>query len=578
MSEHPFSPAPGPLDPVEPPQYGGPYVPPDDDAPPAGPRWRGYRVLAVVVLTPLWAVPWAGSSWLRWTAVAISATPLLSAAVFGIPVTARVIWRAVRWALPRRVPVVDQADQQNGGDGDGPGELPGALNPFIDDPNWGDGGGERSALADPTGAVKEGRGDALVERVEARWGEAAQWARLHHPQDQDVLPPMVGPAVRNGVGGVRLLVDPDPARRSVEDFTAQTAKFRRSFGADSVFAVEGERGLVELHIYERTPLGGPVDISWLRDHPVVGEQVPIGPTVVAGEATLPLRYSAMHTAITDAGKTGTQLAFEVSLAMSDIPSAVIVLDNKGGFGGAELSALADVALLYRSRTEDAWDCIRCALDIMDARLADAPGLANARISVRRPLVTVLVAEGQDVLDSRPPRLSVDVPSKASADVRADAHRRAWMAYTGGRLDAPPSVREWQGFLVEQIAKINRLGRRVAVRTSWGSQLAQTSFAMPTELKSTFPVRWAGRLPAESDIKPALGVEPRYARCDLIPDWQKGAGYVRLGGSAPPLFHRPVLVDDYAVDEVLVPHYRRYWFEIPVPRVQKQLHVVGGEEQ
>lgn len=518
----------------------------------------------VIVLLPLAAWPWAGRSVPRWVLVGLVAALLVSVVLAGPVATARGLWRAVGVLDLRGVLGVDHGDRSTDFYGEATGELGAGTGGIITNDAALPGAWDDAVDAEPTGPVKQDHGDDLVERVQDRWGEAAKWAGLTHPTEKDVIPPAVGPARRNGVGGVVLLVDPDPARRLLGDFRSHATKIRASFQVEHVFVARGEEGLVELHVYDGQPLAAPIDVSWLADHPVVGDRVPIGPTATARAAALPLRQSAMFTALTESGKTNAQLAFEVSLAYSAVPAAAVVLDNKGERGGSELRPIQAGALLYRNRTEQVWECLSVVLDVMADRLEIVGGRDTLPVSPRHPVLTFLVAEGLDVVRVRVPDLPFEVPPKGS---KAAAEARAWAHYTGGRLDARPSVADWQAFIRDHIGLVNRQGRLVNVRISWAQQLAQVS-EVPTGLRGSFPNRWAGRLGAPSDVKPALGVEDRLAPAHLIPRDQRGAGYLAIG-DANPQFHRPVLTDDRAVEELLVPHYQRF-----LPDRPPRLHVVG----
>ena len=147
-----------------------------------------------------------------------------------------------------------------------------------------------------------------------------------------------------------------------------------------------------------------------------------------------------------------------------------------------------------------------ALEVMADRLEIVGGRDTLPVSPRHPVLTFLVAEGLDVVKARVPDLPLEVLPGGS---KPAAVQRAWAHYTGGRLDARPSVGDWRAFLQEHIGLINRQGRLVNVRISWAQQLAQVT-EVPTGLRGSFPVRWAGRLGSPSDVKPALGVEDRLA--------------------------------------------------------------------
>lgn len=566
MTRSPYEPDRYEPDPYEPDPYG---VEPDDDSP--APHWalRLRVASAVVILLPLATLPWAGRSTPRWVLVGLVGLLLLSAVFFGPRATARVLWAAVRAAaravMPGRsltVATPGQPDLVLEGD---PGALPPVTGPSPGSPPWGT--GVDRIDADPIGDVKRGALKELAERVDGRWEEAARWANLHHPHNPELIAPATGPAVPNGLGGVVLLVDPDPARRSVMDVGAVGAlgKMQRVFQADSVHVRRSGR-FVEVHVYDGQPLADATPAEWLDAHPVVGERVPIGPTATASAAVMPLRLSAMHTGLADGGKTNTQLAFEVSLALSAMPSALIVLDNKSAPGGrgSELLPVQPGALFYRNRTDQAWECLQAALGILGERLEGVGGREYLPIDWRNPVVTLLLAEGLDVMRSRPPELPIDVLPGGS---KAAAVQRAWTRYTGGQLADRPTTDVWRGFLVDRVGEIVRLGRLVNVRVSWAGQLGQVS-VIPTALRSAFPVRWAGRLPQSSDVEPALGVPHQQAPAHRIPRWQKGAGYV-ASGDAVPEFHRPVVVDDDTTSALLVPHLQRYLPDRP------RLRVVGG---
>jgi hypothetical protein len=531
------------------------------------PRWalRLRAAAAVVVLLPAVAFTWAGRSVPRWVLVGLVGLLLLSAVFFGVRTTAAALWSAARAVMPGRSTAVDgtgHLDLVLEGD---PAALADIGGPSPVNPFQGAGGVRRAA--EPTDDVKRAPLDELAERVTDRWEEAAKWANLTHPHHPEVIAPAVGPAQDNGLGGVVLLVDPDPARRAARDLgTASSVyKLTRVFGADSVHVRRSGR-LAEVHVYDGQPLAGATAPDWLYGHPVTGEEVPIGPTATAGAAMLPLRLSVRHTSLTDGGKTNAQLAFELSLALSKVPSAAIVLDNKSAPGGrgSELLPVQPGALFYRSRTDQVWECIQATQAILGERLEGVGGREYLPIDGRRPLVTFLVAEGLDVLRSRPPELPIEV---LPGGTKAAALQRAWSRYTGGQLDGRPTNEVWRAFLVDRFGEVVRLGRLVNVRLSWAGQLGQVQ-VMPTVLRSAFPASWAGRLPQDSDVEPALGVPHQQAPCHRIPRWQKGAGYVAVGDVTPE-FHRPVLVDDDATTELLVPHLQRYLPDRP------RLRVVGG---
>jgi len=388
------------------------------------------------------------------------------------------------------------------------------------------------------------------DEVGERWSELVRRARLHHPDDAGLAAELAGAPVPNGVGGEVARVGLAAGQLLPEDLREAAGRVRRVLRVDAVFVRQVDTDTVDLHMYRGRPLAEPVGWRWLAGHqPVSGEWVAVGATVTAQPAALRWRHSVLWAGLTGSGKTTGQLALLHSVtAVRRIPVHLLVLDNRGeDEGGSELAWLEGVrGVVYRNRTSDAWELVCRALDIMAGRQAAKGGLGELQPSDDSPLVRLLVTELPDVLSSRPPAGVAD-----------------WAGYSRGWFDKRPSAEDWRAMLVEHLARIARKGRDVCVCADLGAQVAQVE-VIPTKLRATIGQRVLFRVMNHSDIAPALG-DASGAPAHEIPDWQAGAGFLRVDGS--PVFFRAAHVPPEELDEAVVWPLQAYG--------RRVLYAVGG---
>ena len=380
----------------------------------------------------------------------------------------------------------------------------------------------RYRVRERTGDVKPSWPPGSPEEVAERWEEFRRRARLHHPDGDDTAARLLDDPAPNGLGGVRLRVDLLDAQLLPEDLAGAAEQARRVLRFDAVYVRRLGTDEAELHLYRGTPLGERIGWEWLDAYPArEPARVTIGATATAQPATIHRRRSIGWFGLTDTGKTGGQLAIVHSLtAVHRLPVHLLVLDNRevDNRGGSELRVLSGLpGVTYRSRTQDAWELVQRALDIMGERQAGKGLIGDLDPDDERPHVRLLVTEMLDVLQSRPPSTVQD-----------------WAGYTRGLFDKRPPVTEWRAAIAENLAKIVRTGRDVEVVLDCCAQAGQVD-QIPGVLRRMIPQRVLFRVGNASDIAPVLG-DAAGVDAHQIPEWQQGGCYL-LGRDGQPLFAR-----------------------------------------
>lgn len=391
-------------------------------------------------------------------------------------------------------------------------------------------------------AVKPDPPAGSPEEVTARWEEFRRRARLRHPDDAGIAAALVGDPAPNGLGGMVARVDLRAAQLLPEDLTAAVERARRVLRFDAAFVRRVDTDTADLHLYRGTPLGDRISWEWLAGHRAAQpDRITVGATVVGEPATIHRRRSVGWFGLTDTGKTGGQLAAVHSLtAVHRIPVHLLVLDNRevDNRGGSELRVLSGLpGVTYRNRTQDAWELVLRALDIMGERQAGKGLIGDVIPDDDCPHVRLVITELLDVLQSRPPSTVED-----------------WAGYTRGLFDKRPTVEGWRGMLAEHLAKIVRTGRDVEVVLDFCAQAGQVD-QIPTVLRRMIPTRVLFRVGNASDIAPVLG-DAAGVEAHQIPEWQQGACYL-LGPDGQPVFARTAHIGPDEVEPAVVAPLRTW---------------------
>lgn len=400
----------------------------------------------------------------------------------------------------------------------------------------------RYRVRERTGDVKPSWPPGSPEEVAERWAEFRRRARLHHPDGDDLAARLLDDPAPNGLGGVRLRVDLLDAQLLPEDLAEAAESARRVLRFDAVYVRQLGTDIAELHLYRGTPLGERIGWEWLDANPAdEPARVTVAATVTAQPGTIHRRRSIGWFGLTDTGKTGGQLAVVHSLtAVHRLPVHLLVLDNRevDNRGGSELRVLSGLpGVTYRSRTQDAWELVQRALDIMGERQAEKGRIGDLDPDDEHPHVRLLVTEMLDVLQSRPPASVQD-----------------WAGYTRGLFDQRPPVNEWRAAIAENLAKIVRTGRDVEVVLDFCAQAGQVD-QIPGVLRRMIPQRVLFRVGNQSDIAPVLG-DAAGVEAHQIPEWQQGGCYL-LSRNGRPVFARTAHVGPADLEEAVVAPLRTW---------------------
>jgi hypothetical protein len=395
--------------------------------------------------------------------------------------------------------------------------------------------GPRLRRDEPTQGDDPGQGTGWRTQVERDWPGTARAAGLVHPDDREVVAPLLGPVTEPTEGALELLVGLRPVVRAPEDVRAAGETLRRRMGAQVVRVRPGDESGMDtarVRAYRRHPMRVPV--SWRDLEPLgdpSGEWLPVGLDEWGGPARIRWRMPLLITGAQDSGKTALIRAAIAGATVQSIPVRWWIWDNR-----ADYRQLAGVAHRYASTWTQALAMLRELDAGLDSLIGSSPDLDSGY--------------------ERTPRLS------SPADVLIVGELLTALAGPGGR-----SSGQVQADVQRLLARRARDGRALAHGTF---ATAQVSTKDEIPMRDLFPQRACCRVESESLVDPALGsgALERGADAHRIPPGLRGVTLLIDPLTKDPLYVRSALVPAGETGQAIVRPYRAL--------MGRHLTVIDGE--
>lgn len=397
-------------------------------------------------------------------------------------------------------------------------------------------GGPRLRRAQRTQSDDPGQGPDWRTEVELGWPGTARAAGLSHPDDPEVLAPLLGPVTEPAPGALELLVGLRPVVRAPEDVRAAGETLRRRMGALVVRVRPGDESgmdVAQVRAYRRHPMRVPV--SWRDLAPLddpSGEWLPVGVDEWGDPACIRWRLPLLITGAQESGKTALIRAAIAGAAVQSTPVRWWIWDNR-----ADYRQLSTIAHRYASTWTQALSMLRELDAGLDDLIASSPDL--------------------DTGYERTPRLS------SPADVLVVGELRTALAGPGGRSSG--QVRDE---VVRLLSRRAADGRALAHGTLAAVQVSTKEDVGP--IRDLFVQKACCRVESESLVDPALGsgALERGADAHRIPPALRGVTLLVDPATKEPLYVRSAFVPAGETDAAILRPYRAL--------MGRHLTVIDGE--
>lgn len=396
--------------------------------------------------------------------------------------------------------------------------------------------GPRLRRDEPTQRDESGQVAGWAAQVEAEWPATARAAGLVHPDDPEVLAPLLAPVDEPAPAALELLVGLRPVLLAPEDVRAVGEKLRRRIGAQVLRVRPGDESgmdVAQVRAYRRHPMRVPV--SWRDLAPLddpTGEWLPVGVDEWGDLAMIRWRMPLLISGAQESGKTALVRAAVCGAAVQSIPVRWWIWDNR-----ADYRQLSTIAHRYVSTWPDAVRMLRELDAGLDDLIASSPDL--------------------DTGYQRTPRLS------SPADVLIVGELRTALAGPSGKSSS--GVRDE---VVRLLSRRAADGRALAHGTFATVQVSTKDDVGP--IRDLFVQKACCRLESESLVDPALGsgALERGADAHRIPPSLRGVTLLVDPLTKDPLYARSALIPAGETDAAIIRPYRRL--------MGRHLTVIDGE--
>jgi hypothetical protein len=396
--------------------------------------------------------------------------------------------------------------------------------------------GPRLRRDEPTQRDDGGQASGWSAQVEREWPATARAAGLVHPDDPDVLAPLLAPVTEPAAGALELLVGLRPVLRAPEDVRAAGETLRRRLGAQVVRVRAGDESGMDtarVRAYRRHPMRMPV--SWRDLAPLddpSGEWLPVGVDEWGGPAAIRWRMPLLISGAQESGKTALVRSAVCGATVQSIPVRWWIWDNR-----ADYRQLSGVVHRYASTWPQALAMLRELDSGLDSLIESSPDLDSGY--------------------ERTPRLS------SPADVLIVGELRSALA--------GPSGKGSSGLRDEAVRLLSRRaadGRALAHGT-WATVQVSTKEDVGS-IRDLFVQKACCRVESESLVDPALGsgALERGADAHRIPPSLQGVTLLVDPLSKDPLYVRSAFVPAGETGEAIVRPYQAL--------MGRRLTVIDGE--